>query len=464
MERRRTDISSVRSFRPDATAHVAGQEGCRMPGAGWSIYTAAEPDVTAELLDTFLAEQRQERQFMESMTLELKRERRGHGVPDAVCALANSVGGLVLVGIDEAEPTLADAPGVHPDSVVGLSDQLRGALGPMVRPEIIPIPVGSDGNVVLVIRVEANSSLWPVVSNGRVMVRNPGQSVAATREQILDLVRRRDTTGPAGETAYSLTGYTPNGTTPDESETRGVLLVRLATAVYARPRLGAPLRIGSDERQSLCEAFAGSPFGRVFDAPRPGNSSHPRPSHNLVAEEYSSSYFVVSADVVDADDVGRLMLRVARHGNQVTVVVEAEARMPPPGSDASARDTPSVSREELAYLAICGLETLSLTMVPALVELIGGAPIHVDDIYLWAQSPATQDLPEVLSTFRAERLVASTRSSWGAQVRQALDLNDAVEVLRMELETFYIDIGLEDERGLAQRDLAQGRRMRLYQD
>ena len=103
-------------------------------------------------------------------------------------------------------------------------------------------------------------------------------------------------------------------------------------------------------------------------------------------------------------------------------------------------------------------------MVPALVELIGGAPIRVDDIYLWAQSPATQDLSKILSTFRADRVVSSTRSSWGTQVRQPLDLDDAVEVLRTELETFYIDIGLEDERNLAQRDLTEGRRMRLYQD
>lgn len=435
-----------------------------MPGAGWSIYTAAEPDVTAELLDTFLAEQRQERQFMESMTLEIKRERRGHGVPDAVCALANSVGGLVLVGIDETEPTLAEAPGVHPDSIVSVSDQLRGALGPMVRPEIIPIPVGSEGKVVLVIRVDVDSGLWPVTSNGRVMVRNPGQSVAATREQILDLVRRQNRTGLVGETAHSLNSFAPNGTPPAGRETRGVLLVRLATAVYARPRLGVPLRIGSDERRNLCEAFAGSPFGRVFDVPRPRGSALPRPRHGLAAEEYSSSYFVVSADVADGDDVGRLMLRVARHGNQIAVVIEAEARMPRPGSDASARVTPSVSREELAYLAICGLETLSLRMVPALVELVGGAPIHVDDIYLWAQSPTTDDLSGILSTFRAERLVASTRSSWGAQVRQVLDLDDAVEVLRTELETFYIDIGLEDERDLARQDLAEGRGRRRYQD
>lgn len=434
-----------------------------MPGAGWSIYTAAESDVTAELLDTFLTEQRQDRQFLESMTLELKRERRGSGVPDAVCALANSAGGLVIVGIDEKEPTLADAPGLSPESVVWLSDQLRGALGPLVGHEIIPLPTGTEGKVVLVIRVQAEPSLWPVVSNGRVMVRNPGQSVAATREQILDLVRRRNTTTSGGETGFSLSTYAPNTVTPDESQTRGALLFRLATAVYARPRLGSPLRIGSDERLHLCDAFAASPFGRVFDETRPRGSSRPRPQNNPVPREYSSSHFVVAADIVH-DDVSRLMMRVARHGNQVLVVIEAEARIPRSGSDHSVRDAPSVSRSELSFLAICGLETLSVTMVPALVELIGGAPIHVDDIYLWAQSPATQDLSQALSTSGAERLVASTRSTWGAQVRQVNDKNDAVEVLRPELETFYIDIGLDYERELAGRDLADGLRKREWQD
>lgn len=434
-----------------------------MPSAGWSIYTAAEPDVTVELLDTFLAQQRQERQFMESMTLELKRERRGSGVPDAVCALANSAGGLVIVGIDEDEPNLNDAPGLSPDSVVALSDQLRGSLGPLVRPETIPISVGVGNRVVLVIRVEADASLWPVVSNGRVMVRNPGQSVAATREQILDLVRRRATTADGSERGYSLSALAPNAVVPDESQTRGALLLRLATAVHARPRPGAAVRIGSEERQQLCDAFAASPFGRVFDDARPRGSSRPRPGIALVAHEYSSSHFVVGAEVIEDDDVGRLTMRVARHGTQVLIVIEAEARRPRPGSDPSTRDAPSVSRSELAYLAICGLETLSVAMVPSLVELIGGAPAHVDDIFLWAHCPATQDLSQVLSTSGADRLVASTRSTWGAQIRQVEDRIDAVEVLRPELETFYIDIGLDYERELARRDLADGLRSREWQ-
>jgi hypothetical protein len=435
-----------------------------MAEAGWSIYTAAEPDVTAELVDAFLKSQRQDRQFMESLTLELKRERRGTGVPDAVCAMANSAGGLVIVGVDEDEPTLAAAPGLGPDSVVALSDQLRGALGPMVRPEIIPVPVGAEGKVVLVIRVEAEPSMWPVVSSGRVMVRNPGQSVAATREQVLDLVRRRDTSGRGGETAYSLSTFAPSSVMPDESQARGALLFRLATAIYARPRLGAPIRIGSDERMELCDAFSASSFGRAFDGARLRGSSFPRPQHDLVAQEYSSSHFVVVAEIADEDSVGRLMLRVARQGNQVSVVIEAEARRPRPGSDLSERVSPSVARSELAFLSICGLETLSVTMVPAVVELLGGAPINVDDIYLWAQSPATNDLSEVLSTSGARRLVASTRSTWGGRVRQVVDKNDAVEVLRPELESFYIDIGLDCERELASRDLSDGLRSREWQD
>lgn len=435
-----------------------------MPRAGWSIYTAAEPDVTADLVDTFLAEQRQDRGFMESMTLELKRERRGSNVADAVCALANSAGGLVIVGIDENEPDLGAAPGLNPDSVVSLSDHLRGALGPLLRPEIIPIAVGDEGKVALVVRVDAEPSLWPVVSNGRVMVRNPGQSVAATREQILDLVRRRESTAGGSGVAYSLSRFAPTASTPDERETRGALLFRLATAVYTRPQVGAPLRIGRDEREQLCDAFAASPFGRVFDESRPRGSSRPRPQHRLVAEEYSSSYFVVASETNGAGGQGRLMLRVARDGNQASIVIEAEARIPRPGSDRSERAAPSVSRSELTFLAICGLETMSLAMMPALVGLIGGAPTYVDDVYLWAMSPSTQDLSQVLSIAGAERLVPSTRSLWGTQVRHIVDRHDAVEVLRPELETFYVDVGLDWESEVARRDLSDGLRTREWQD
>jgi hypothetical protein len=434
-----------------------------MPGSGWSIYTAAEPDVTTDLLEAFLSEQRRDRQFMESMTLELKRERRGHGVPDAVCALANSAGGVVIVGIDEREPTLERAPGLTPHSVVSLSDQLRGSLGPLVRPELIPVPVGTDGRVAVVIRVEVDASLWPVVSNGRVMVRNPGSSVAATREQILDLVHRRGSAAYAGETALALSTYAPNTIPPGENESRGDLLFRMATAVYVRPRVGMPFRIGSDERRNLCDVFVASPFGRVFDRPRPAHSTQPRPQHDLVEESFSSTHFIVTVTVPDDEHVDRLTLSIARNGNQVRVLIDAEVRMPRQDVDASERDDPSAARSELSYLAICGLETLSQHLVPKLVELIGGAPLRIDDIYLWAQSPRNQDISRALSLTGARRTVPSTRSNWGAIVRHATDADDAVEVLRPELETFYIDIGLTEEQDLANRDLADGRRSREYQ-
>jgi len=53
---------------------------------------------------------------------------------------------------------------------------------------------------------------------------------------------------------------------------------------------------------------------------------------------------------------------------------------------------------------------------------------------------------------------------WDRVGRSLPQLLTATGVLRPELETFYIDIGLDDERYLAQRDLAEGRRMREYQD
>lgn len=435
-----------------------------MAGLGWSIYTAAEPDVTTDLLDTFLAEQRRDRQFMESMTLELKRERRGNGVPDAVCAFANSGGGLVIVGVDEKEPTLSGTHGLSPDSVVSLSDQLRGALGSLVNPEIIPIPVGAEGKVVLLIRIEADPSLWPVVSNGRVMVRNPGQSVAATREQILDLVRRHGSAGYDGQTSRSLSIYAPSAVMPDEAQTRGDLLFRLATAVHLRPRAGVPFQLGSDERAELRDAFATSPFGRLFDESRPTGSTSPRARDDLVDEVYSSTHFVMAATIGNDEHLNRLTLRVDRDANQVAVVIEAEARRPRPESVLAERGAPSVSRPELIYIAICGLETLSKTMVPALVRLAGGAPIRIDDIYLWAQAPATQDLSKILSVTGGRKLVPSTRASWGATVRQVDNKDDAVEVLRPQLETLYIDLGFTDERDLASVDLAEGLRRREWQD
>lgn len=91
---------------------------------GWNIYTAEQEDFTAELLESFLATQRLNRGDIESMTVEVKRRRHGTNVADAICALANTAGGLVIVGVDEKDLTLDPDHGLEPGSLVVLVNHL----------------------------------------------------------------------------------------------------------------------------------------------------------------------------------------------------------------------------------------------------------------------------------------------------------------------------------------------------
>src|SRR4051794_28238836 len=106
-----------------------------MSVSGWSIYTAPIEEIDAELLGTFLADQQGQNLVSESRTLELK-SRRTTGAVDTVAAFANTVGGILLIGIDEKTPTLEDAPGVKKDEHTSFTQTCISKLDPVFTPEM----------------------------------------------------------------------------------------------------------------------------------------------------------------------------------------------------------------------------------------------------------------------------------------------------------------------------------------
>lgn len=73
----------------------------------------------------------------------------------------------------------------------GLVDHLRGLIHPL--PEVIPVPVvGADSRVLVLLRVDPDEYLHPVMVSGRVVYRVPGATVPADRQRVLDLARRSD--------------------------------------------------------------------------------------------------------------------------------------------------------------------------------------------------------------------------------------------------------------------------------
>ena len=220
-----------------------------VPVDNWSLYTAPEDAIDADLLRSFVAEQRESRLLTESLTLELKRRRQGDNIARTIAAFANTDGGILLVGVDEDSPVFDTSPGVPSTEVVAISDSCRNVLDPLVQPSIVPVALPEGDRVVIVIRVDPEPAVVPVCKGGTVFVRAPGQTVPATREQIIALATRPSTVGASLQTIPSLnTAFYPDYQISQGSPRDA--LIRIAGGVWLRPSVGE-FMFGTAHRDSL---------------------------------------------------------------------------------------------------------------------------------------------------------------------------------------------------------------------
>jgi hypothetical protein len=67
------------------------------------LYTAPASGVTYELVRQFVLDAEVQNLFSESLTFEAKEKRAGTNVAEAVAALGNTDGGIVLVGVKDKD-------------------------------------------------------------------------------------------------------------------------------------------------------------------------------------------------------------------------------------------------------------------------------------------------------------------------------------------------------------------------
>ncbi len=128
--------------------------------------------------------------FSESLTFEVKEKRDKSNVAEAVAALSNTDGGIVLVGVKDKDATGEDRiVGVLKSEHDAVASNLH-ALIPEAMPEIIPVAIPGGDRLVLVLRVDADAVPHPVMVSGKVLFRIPGHSVPADRRRVLDLAAR----------------------------------------------------------------------------------------------------------------------------------------------------------------------------------------------------------------------------------------------------------------------------------
>jgi hypothetical protein len=154
------------------------------------LYTAPAGAVDYELVRAFVLSAEEADLFCESLTFEAKEKRSGGNVAEAVAALGNTDGGIVLVGVrDKGATGEARIVGVAKSEHDALASNLHAVI-PEAMPEIIPVAIPGSERLVLVLRVDADAVSHPVMVSGKVLFRVPGHSVPADRHRVLGLVAR----------------------------------------------------------------------------------------------------------------------------------------------------------------------------------------------------------------------------------------------------------------------------------
>jgi len=222
------------------------------------LFTCPVDQVDIDAVRDFVATAIAERLQAESLMLEFKRQNDGNNVIYAVAAMANTDGGLVIVGVDEnADDPIVGIDAARHDSIVR---SLR-ALVPDAMPEVIPAAVPDTDILVMVLRVVADAAIHPVVVEGRVMKRVPGQSVGARRDEIVALCGRPTSPTPmamagsrSGLPDMTLWEDSPDSTAESSAE------IRSRAAIVLPERLRTRGYLGSAAIGAAAETLAESPL------------------------------------------------------------------------------------------------------------------------------------------------------------------------------------------------------------
>lgn len=225
-----------------------------------------------ELLETL----EQTNGVTESPWIEVKSKRNGPNIAEAVAALANADGGLVLVGVlDDKDANGATGAsriiGVPRNEYENITMSLSTALGHEV-PEMRTIAIPEKPEyVALVILADPDKFEHPVVVNGKVKVRVGSSSTNADRATIERLVERNRMTRNSGNTPYLVSTNLSNVPYWADDE-RPYAAIRTASSlllgrgILARPTI--PSEVVEVARQTMKESLIPTALwymGALFD-------------------------------------------------------------------------------------------------------------------------------------------------------------------------------------------------------
>jgi hypothetical protein len=143
------------------------------------LFEAPATDVTLDMVQDFV-----DLKIREGLTVEYKRA--GDKPIEAVAALANTYGGLLLVGVAEGERGVpSEILGAPMGEKEKLINQMATRFDPPWTPEVIEVPCGEAGDkVVLVVRIDRATVPRPVVLDGAIFVRLDARNAKANRQMM----------------------------------------------------------------------------------------------------------------------------------------------------------------------------------------------------------------------------------------------------------------------------------------
>lgn len=416
----------------------------------WSLYTAPDEQITPDLLRAFISEQREARLMTESMTLELKERRHSDNVARAVAGFANTEGGIILVGISEDDPSFDGAPGVSPSEVVAIGDSCRSLLAPLVQMSIVPVPLPAGDKVVIVIRVDADPSVRPVVKAGTVMVRAPGQTVPASHEQIIAMVARSQNPSTIDVPTFSLMDSFRPAYDANRGQFRDAL-IRVAGGVWLRPS-ASEMVFGVKQRAQLRESLEQSP---LFLYPALGSFDWRRPERrpDCVEGAFTASTASFEIEYPQDDDAYRVSARFRRDGYRISYALDLELRTQ---SRLDRGAPPRLGRNELTTALLAGVETAALLLPEVVATIANSAPQRVESIYAWALNGGLS-FDVLLDLSRDERASENSMGSqWSLEMEAPRTTDEVATSIRSQLVSLYLDLGLQHAESLADQDVIRG--------
>jgi hypothetical protein len=416
--------------------------------ASRDLFTMRFDQVTRDVVEDFLRAFESSRSAVESSTVEFKLDNGNAGVAKAISGMANARGGLVFVGIDEKSPTTLVGTSVKAqDTIV---NQCRALLDPVHVPEdIAVVPADGPGEVVLVIRVEPQPHLAPMFFKNGVYVRVPGNTMPATRDQVLAMATSPagNPRPPVGSLAQTLLfGYRPDEPLGDDSAALPDLKLRVAGAFMVRPAKRICL-VDDDVRQKVMDALERSLLHVWTSTPNCSSTSGWR-TISGAASRWSAAWEAPRRHPPGVVVVLTIISTLER----LTWVVDVDVAQPP---DSGRSDSnPYVMQARDMFRGLMEMISFAGSEVSALLsEDLPYPPLSPTELAVWVV-PRSRDLVRSIALDRHATSEVGSTVTVALRDLSSTDMEDVPAVLGDWFAEVFLDAGLMDAASTA-RDLVR---------